>query len=126
MQALTAMTLGALALGAAAFLYDAAADPVSCSGGREGAVYFEKGKSEINEFSRAVVERVAREAKVCGLTAVVADAGIGHKRAVALAQAFKPLGLQVILAEHGLAADKGDLVADRAARIRLTMNREVG
>ena len=46
MQALTAMTIGALVLGAAAFAYDtASADEPSCAG-REASIYFEKGRNE--------------------------------------------------------------------------------
>ena len=52
MQTLTAMTLGALILGAAAFAYDtASASEPSCDG-REASVYFDKGKSDVtNDFS---------------------------------------------------------------------------
>jgi hypothetical protein len=126
MKTLTAMTLGALALGTAAFIYDASAQAPSCSS-REVSVYFEKGKAELNGFSKAVVERVATEAKACGLTTVVAETKVDGKRAAALSKAFKPLGLTVILAgSPALAPAAGDFIADRAASVRLTMTSDVG
>jgi hypothetical protein len=126
MKTLTAMTLGALALGTAAFIYDASAQVASCSG-REASVYFEKGASEINGFSKAVVERVATEAKACGLTTVVAETKVDDKRAAALATAFKQLGVTVVLAgSPTLAPAAGDFIADRAASVRLSMSSDVG
>jgi len=127
MQTLTAMTLGALILGAGAFVYDtASAQEASCDG-REVSVYFEKGKSEINDFSKAVVERVAAEAKACGITTVVADTKVDGRRAAAIAKAFQPSGVKVVLAGNpALALVTVDFIADRAATVRLTMNRDVG
>ena len=127
MQTLTAMTLGALILGAAAFAYDTAFAQEAACEGRKVSVYFEKGKSEINDFSKAVVERVAAEAKACGITTVVADARIDGRRATAIAKAFQPSGVKVVLAGNpSLAPAKGDFIADRAATVRLTMNRDIG
>lgn len=127
MQTLTAMTLGALILGAAAFAYDAAsAQEASCEG-REVSVYFEKGKSDINDFSRAVVERIAAEAKACGITTVIADTKVDGRRAAAIAKAFRPSGVKIVLAGNpSLAPANGDFIADRAVTVRLTMNRSVG
>jgi hypothetical protein len=125
MQALTSMTLGALALGAAVFIYDASAQTASCSG-REASVYFEKGKLEINGFSKAVVERMAEEAKACGIDTVVADANVDPKRADALSRAFQPLGLKVVTAGSPTLAPAGDFIAQRSAKVRLTMNGDVG
>jgi len=127
MQALTAMTIGALILGAAAFAYDtASADERSCAG-REVSVYFEKGKSEFNDFSKAVIERVAAEAKSCGISQVVAETKVDGKRLDAISNAFEPLGLKVILAgPPRIAPPAGDSIADRSASVRLTMNRDVG
>jgi hypothetical protein len=126
MKTLTGLTLGALALGGVAFIYDASAQAPSCSG-REASVYFEKGKSELNGFSKVVIERVAAEAKACGLTTVVAETKVDGKRADALANAFKPLGLTVVVAgPPALAPAAGDFIADRAASVRLTMVSDVG
>jgi len=127
MQTLTAMTLGALILGAAAFAYDAAsANEPSCAK-REVSVYFEKGKSEINDFSKVVVERLASEAKACGIDTVVADTKVDGKRAASLAQAFEPFGVKVIVTGNPPSSPvASDFIADRAATVRLTMNRDVG
>ncbi len=129
MQTLTAMTLGALILGAAAFAYDAASAQDAFCEGLEVSVYFEKGKSEINDFSKVVVERVAAEAKACGITTIVADTNVEGRRAVAIAiaKAFQPSGVRVVFAGNpSLAPADGDFIADRAATVRLTMNRSVG
>jgi ABC-type sugar transport system substrate-binding protein len=127
MQTLTAMTLGALILGAAAFAYDAASAGEPLCAGREVSVYFEKGKSEINEFSKAVVERVAAEAKACGIDTVVADTKVDSRRTAAITEAFEPLGVKVVVAGNPPSAPaSGDFIADRAATVRLTMNRDLG
>jgi hypothetical protein len=127
MQALTAMTIGALVLGAVAFAYDtASADEPACAG-REASIYFEKGRNEFNDFSKAVVERLAAEAKACGVSQVVAETRVGGKRLDAISNAFEPLGLKVILVgPPRVAPPAGDFVADRAASVRLTMSRDVG
>jgi hypothetical protein len=127
MQALTAMTLGALVLGAAAFAYDAASAREQACEGREASIYFEKGKTEFNDFSKVVVERVAAEAKACGISQIVASTKAGGKRAEAIARAFEPLGVKVILVgQPPTAPAVGDFISDRAASVRLTMNRDLG
>ncbi len=118
MQTLTAMTLGALALGGAAFLYDtASADEKMCAG-REVSVYFEKGKSEINPFSKAVVDRVAEDVKACGAAAVVVDAGPDGQRAEAISSAFESHGVKPIVATPSGASADG-FIPERAATVRL-------
>lgn len=127
MQTLTAMTLGALALGAAGFAYDSSTGqtPPACPD-REASVYFEKGEARFNDFSTAVIERVAAEARACGAQAVVAETSIGGAYAEAITSAFDAKGLNVIVAAPPTAPPAGDFIAGRAANVRLTMNRDIG
>ncbi len=128
MRALTAMTLGALALGVAAFAYDTARaePPVDCPT-QEVSLYFEHGKSEFNDFSKQLVERVAAEAKACGARQIVAETKVGGERARTVQQAFASRGVEVILVgPTHLSPTGGADIADRAANVRLTMNRAIG
>jgi len=128
MQTLTAMTLGALAIGAAAFAYDTArADPPVDCPSHEVSLYFEHGKSEFNDFSKRLVERVAAEAKACGARQIVAETKVSGDRAKTVEQAFASRGVQVILVGPTQVSPNGAAdIADRAANVRLTMNRAVG
>jgi hypothetical protein len=127
MQTLTAMTLGALALGAAGFAYDSSTGqtPPACPE-REASVYFEKGEPRFNDFSTAVIERVAAEARACGAREVVAETSIGGPYADAISSAFVAKGLNVVVAAPPTPPAAGDFIAGRAASVRLTMNRDVG
>lgn len=124
MQKLTAMTLGALALGAVAFTYDTAKaqTPATCPT-HEVSLYFEQGKTEFNEFSRQLVERVAAEAKACGARQIVAETPVTGQRAKAVRQAFAARGVDVILVGPSRLAPADDSIASRSANVRLTMNR---
>lgn len=128
MQALTTMTLAALALGAAAFAYDTArADPPANCPSHEVSLYFEQGQNEFNTFSKQLVERVAGEAKECGARQIVAETPVTGERAKAIQQAFESRGIKVILVGPPRIAPAGDdSIAGRAANVRLTMNRAVG
>jgi len=126
MQALTAMTLAALALGAAGFVYDTSTGQTApACPEREASVYFEKGEPRFNAFSTAVIERVAAEARACGARQVVAETSIGGAYAEAIASAFQAKGLDIIVAQPPLPAASADFVAGRAANVRLTMHRDV-
>jgi hypothetical protein len=127
MQTLTAMTLGALALGAAGLVYDTSTGQTApqCPA-REAAVYFEKGEPRFNEFSTAVIERVAAEARACGAREVVAETSIGGAYVEAITSAFDAKGLNVVVAQPAIVPDAGDFITGRAASVRLTMHRDVG
>jgi hypothetical protein len=125
MKALTAMTLGAAMIGLAGFVYDTAtADEPSCSD-REAAIYFEKDKTGLNEFSKVVVERIAAEAKTCGATQVVAETN-SDARAKAVSKAFEAHGLNVIVVTPPALPAAEEFVAGRLAQVRLTLNPYVG
>ena len=128
MKMLTAMTIGAVTLGAAAYAWDSATAQSSDACPTHGAsVYFEKGQTQFNEFAKAVVERVAAEAKACGAEYVVADTKLGGARADAIVEAFQSRGMKVLIAAQPRNAPKGgDFIADRAASVRFTLNRDVG
>lgn len=127
MQTLTAMTIGAMALGAAAFAYDTSAGqtPSNCPE-RQASLYFEKGAPGLNGFSEAVVDRVAQEARACGARQVVAETSMGETHRDAIVRAFASKGLGVIVTGAPEAAEPGDFVADRAAVVRVMMNRDIG
>jgi len=126
MKALTAMTLGAAMIGLAGFVYDTAIadEPMSCSD-REAAVYFEKDKTSLNEFSKVVIERVAAEAIACGATQVVAETN-SEARAKAVSKAFEARGLQVIVVTPPALPAAEEFIAGRTAQVRLTLNPYVG
>ena len=128
MQPLTAMAMGALALGVAAFAWDSATaqTPDACPT-QEVSLYFEKGQTEFNGFSKAVVERVAAEARACGAQQLVAETKVRGARAEAIVDAFASQGVQVVLAgQPRTAPQAGDFIADRAASVRFTLSGDVG
>ncbi len=124
MQKLKAMTLGAVLIGLAGFVYDTASaqQPAACPQ-REVALYFEKGAAEFNDMSKQLVQRVAMEAKACGAKQVVAETKTGE-RAQAVSEAFEPFGIRVILVSQRLSTS-GDAISDRTATVRLGPTRQV-
>jgi hypothetical protein len=128
MKALTAMTVGAAMIGLAGFVYDTAtADQLMACPDREAAVYFENGKTRLNDFSNVVIDRVAAEAKACGAHEVVAETS-SDARAKAVAKAFEARGLQVVVVTPPPLVPVSDdgFIASRAAHVRLTVNPYVG
>jgi hypothetical protein len=127
MQTLTAMTIGAMALGVAAFAYDTSTGetPGLCSS-HEASVYFERNSTQFNNFAMAVIDRVAQDARACGASQVVAQTSMDQAHADAITRAFASKGLGVILASAPQTAPQSvDFIADRAAVVRLTLNTDV-
>ena len=127
MQTLTAMTVGALTLGVAAFAYDSSTGqaPAMCSS-HEASVYFERNSTQFNNFAMAVIDRVAQDARACGASQVVAQTSMDQAHADAITRAFASKGLDVVLAGPPNTAPRGsDFIADRAAVVRLTLNNDV-
>jgi hypothetical protein len=127
MQTLTAMTIGAAALGVAAFAYDTSTGqtPGLCSS-HEASVYFERDSTEFNNFAMAVIDRVAQDARACGARQVVARTSMDQAHADAITRAFASKGLGVVLAGTPQAGvQDGDFIAQRAAVVRLTLNTDV-
>lgn len=120
MQRLTAMTIGAALLGLAGFVYDSATAqaPKVCST-RAVDIYFEKDSTEFNAFSQQLVERMAQEARSCGSKQVVVENAAGPKRADAVSQKLRSLGVQVIFGPQKAATPAGDSIADRAVTLRI-------
>ncbi|MDP3736943.1 MAG: hypothetical protein Q8R02_06110 [Hyphomonadaceae bacterium] len=128
MQPLTTLTLAALALGAAAFAYDSATaqTPASCPT-HEVSLYFEKGQTQLNDYSKQVADRIAAEAKACGAREIVAETKVSGKRALAITETFEALGVNVVLVgPHLWLVSAGDTVADRTAKVRITVDSQVG
>ena len=126
MRALTAMTIGAAVIGLAGFAYDAATadQPMSCPD-RAASVYFENGKTKLNQFSQAVIDRVAAEAKACGATQVVARSD-SDARADAVSKAFEARGLQVVVVIPPANPVGDSFIAGRTAQVLLTLSPYVG
>ena len=119
------MIAGAAFVGASIMLAGAASADTGC-GAREVALYFEKGETGFNDFSRAVIERVASEAKACGARQIVAGAPDGKleaRRSAAIREAFADAGVKVILVGASLQVRTAaaENVLDRSASVRLVM-----
>ena len=128
MQTLTAMTLGALAIGGAAFAWDTSIGqtPSRCPT-HQASLYFEKDATGLNVFSEAVIDRIADEARACGARQVVARTSLGEAHADAITRAFAAKGLGVIVASTAQPTPHADeFIAGRAAVVRLTLNSDVG
>lgn len=128
---LTTLTLAALALGAVAFAYDSATaqtpSPQAACAGLDVSLYFEKGKIELNDFSKAVAERIAAEAKACGVREIVAETKVSGKRADAITRTFESMDMKVaFVGPHLMLASASDTVADRTASVRIIVNAQVG
>lgn len=119
MQTLTAMTLGALALGMAGFAYDASTHTAVACSDREASIRFEAGKAGMDDLSQRIVERMAAEAKACGADAVVATTD--GKHAAVLAKAFRPTGVKLVTADAPANAD-ASAGPDAAASVRLAVD----
>ena len=127
MKLMTAITLGIFAVGGLVFAANAGAQtPCKSSEPREVSLYFERDQSELNDFSKALVDRVASEAKNCGLTQVVAETKIDARRAAVISDTFKSRGVKVILVSPAMMPATGDDVAARAAKLRLTLSDRIG
>jgi len=127
MKLMTAITLGIFAVGGLAFAANAGAQtPCKSSEPREVSLYFERDQSQLNDFSKTLVDRVANEAKTCGLSQVVAETRVDANRARVITDTFQARGMRVILLTPAMAAPTGDDVANRAAKLRLTMAEKIG
>src|SRR5689334_11254327 len=127
MTKLVSMILAGLMLLGVMFVSTAMAQtPCRSSEPREVSLYFERDQSQLNDFSKALVDRVASEAKSCGLTQVVAETKIDAKRAAVISDTFKSRGVKVILVSPAMAPVKGDSIAARSAKLRLTLADRIG
>ncbi len=126
MQMLTAMTLGAIALGGAAFAVDKswAQSPAKAEACAERTVdiYFERGQTRINTHAQAVVARVAQEAQACPgaeVTAMTPAGALSQERATTLAKTFDRMGVDVnLIGARPLPAGRLSM-EERVASIRI-------
>jgi len=148
MEKLTAMTLGAIALGSAGFAYDAVsgprAEPVVATAriefveprklpddctSRQAAVYFEQGSARVSASSKAVLERIAAEAKACGKSAkLVAEApqdDLERRRAEALEAMFVNKGVKAQVRTPAVTTVAASGVEARAASVQLVVDEEI-
>ena len=129
MKLMTAITLGIFATGGIVWAASAdAQSPASCKSAepREVSLYFELDSTQLNDFSKTLVDRVANEAKNCGLTQVVAETRVDGKRAAVISDTFQARGMRVILLTPAMAAPTNNDVAGRSAKLRLTMAEKIG
>jgi hypothetical protein len=127
MMKLVSMMLAGLMLLGVMFVSTAAAQtPCKSAEPREVSLYFERDQSQLNDFSKALVDRVANEAKNCGLSRIVAETKIDAKRASVISETFKSRGITVILVSPAMMPAAGDDIAARAAKLRLTLNDRIG
>lgn len=118
-----ALLTASIALSGAPAIAQAKAPPTCGSNEpREVSLYFERDQTQLNDFSKALVERVANEAKHCGLSQVVAETKIDAKRANIITDTFQARGVKVILVSPAMSQASGDDVAARSAKLRLTLN----
>lgn len=126
---LTVLTFAAATLAAlAAPAMAQSKAPPACGSAepREVSLYFELDSTQLNDFSKTLVDRVANEAKNCGLTQVVAETRVDGKRAAVISDTFQARGMRVILLTPAMAAPTNDDVAGRSAKLRLTMAEKIG
>src|SRR5262245_22535277 len=119
MMKLVSMILAGLMLLGVVFVSAATAQtPCKSTEPREVSLYFERDQSQLNDFSKALVDRVASEAKSCGLTQVVAETKIDARRAAVITDTFKSRGVRVILVSPAMSPAAGDDIAARSAKLR--------
>ena len=119
MTAKTAQMMGAL--GASLWLLAAPALGQEPCEARPAAVYFEPGATTFNAESKAVIDRVAQEAKTCGAKRVVAEAPNGE-RGKAISDAFASQGVTVVLGNAPNAPkmiSPDESMRDRSATLRV-------
>ena len=120
------MLLGMMFVSTAMAQSSTGAAPCKSTEPREVSLYFERDQSQLNDFSKTLVDRVASEAKNCGLTQVVAETKIDAKRAAVITDTFKSRGVKVILVSPAMMPAAGEGVAARSAKLRLTLSDRIG
>jgi hypothetical protein len=120
------MLLGVMFVSTATAQSSQTMTPCKSSEPREVSLYFERDRAELNDFSKALVDRVANEAKNCGLSRIVAETKIDAKRASVISETFKSRGINVILVSPAMMPVAGDDITARSAKLRLTLNDRIG
>lgn len=120
MQRLTAMTLGALAIGLAGFAFDAHAQtaPQECAQ-HEATIYFAPNSNALNAYSDYAIERMAAEARACGAIDIVVQTTAGRERARAVAVALEGRGLRPVVSTAPALIPIGDGIMARSVTLRV-------
>lgn len=120
------VTIAFVGMGVASYVTakEAHAQQAACSA-REVTLYFEKDGVAVNAASRAIVEKLAADAKACGAKDVIVDAPNGaleRRRASAIESAFRQQGVTATLVLPATLEPKPvvETVLDRAARVRIS------
>ncbi len=124
MQRLTAMTLGAFAIGLAGCAYDAASaqTPAGKSGAcpaYESTVYFAPNSAELSSFSDSTIVRIAADARACGAKGIVVRAAADGDRAQTVATALRSKGLKAVVVPSSAIALSGETMIARSVVLRV-------
>lgn len=128
MQRLTIMTLGALAIGFGAFVYDKASAQTSANMAPislqscpkyESSVYFAPNSADMNAYGVYTIGKVAQEAKACGAKGVVVQAAADGDRADAVASALRAKGLKAVIVPSQALALSEETIVNRSVTLRV-------
>lgn len=126
MQRITAMTLGALAIGFAGFAYDAASaqtpasTPAACPK-YESTVYFSPNSAELNAYSDDTIVRIAKAAQACGAKGIVVQAAADGDRAQTVATALRAKGIKAVIVPSQELALSGEAMINRSVILRVAL-----
>ena len=124
MQRLTAMTLGALAIGLAGYAYDAASAQtpasklVACPK-YESTVYFSPNSAELSTYFDYTIVRIANDAQACGSKGVVVQSAADDNRAQTVASALRAKGLKAVVVPSPALAQSDEAMINRSVVLRV-------
>ncbi len=124
MQRLTAMTLGAFAIGLAGYAYDAASAQTPAANAAacptyESTVYFAPNSAELNSYSDYTIVRIAEAARACGAKGIVVQAAADGDRAQTVATALRSKGLKAVIVPSSALALAGETMIARSVVLRV-------
>lgn len=128
MQRLTMMTLGALAIGFSAFVYDKASaqTPAQMAGFEacpryDSTVYFAPNSAGLNAYSDYTIVKVAEDAKACGAKGVIVQAADEGDRANTVATALRSHGIKAVIVPSSAIAQSEETIINRSVIIRVAV-----
>lgn len=125
MQRLTIMTLGALAIGFSAFVYDKASaqtpGKLETCPKYESTVYFSPNSAELNAYSDYTISKVAKETQACGAKGVIVQAAAEGERADTVATALRSKGIKAVVVPSPALAQSEETIVNRSVIIRVAL-----
>ena len=124
MERLTAMTLGALAIGLAGFAYDAAsaqtpAGKTAACPKYDSTVYFSPNSAELSTYSYYTIVRIVNDAQACGSKGVVVQSAADDNRAQTVASALRAKGLKAVIVPSPALAQSDEAMINRSVVLRV-------